>query len=54
MNVKGRVCGVTKEGGHGVDPSMLAAMMEAAQRQGPLLIDSMLKYLAAEANKARH
>ncbi len=47
VNAKGRICGVTKEGQSGVDPSMLTAMIETAQRAGPKLITSLSKFICS-------
>ena len=53
VNAAGRLCGVTKEGKAGIDPSMLAAMMETAKRTGPQLITGVHKYMAAQAARGR-
>ena len=51
VNAKGRVCGVTKIGVKGIDPSTLAAMLETAQGIGPILIASTNGFSGAHRKK---
>lgn len=46
--MKGKICGVSKSGVGGIDPSMLAAMLEAAEGMGPKLISSVRRFMSVQ------